>query len=36
MRNYAESTWVISNKVFAAKEITLWLSVAYIHHSGQS
>ena len=28
--------WDISNKVSAAKEITLWLSVAYVHHSGRS
>ena len=28
--------WVIFNKISAAKGITLWLSVAYIHHSDQS
>jgi len=36
MRNYVSAYGSFSIKISAAKGITLWLSVAYIHHSGQS
>jgi len=36
MRNYVKAYGSFLNKVSAAKEIILWLSVAYVHHSGQN